>query len=102
MDLIKKLVALLPSEDILLSELSTVISSDQILRLIFEKITQIQDSPVDFGYLEGVLDVSLETIHDHMHMGEWHAVDVKLRKSYSVASFFKVKILELKFKFNFK
>lgn len=95
----RDLLQLLPPEDDkLLTNLSTVISGDKILVHILNQIKKLEKN-----YLEKsekleedvknsleMLNVLIDYLHENLHMGEWHSVDVKLRKSYSVSCFFKV------------
>lgn len=95
MDIYSKLVELLPLEDVLFQDISDTIDSDIIFKQIHKAILNGSQSCSDFDKsiwnrsLE-LLDVVLDFLHDSLHVGEWHEVDVKLRKSYSIASFFKV------------
>lgn len=93
-DPFNKILANFPtSKENLLSNVSSVLKSDEILHRIYDKIAKIKESPTPAKRCLPFLDIMLEFLHDCLHTGDWHAVDVKLRKSFSVASYFKVIIL---------
>lgn len=93
MDLYSKIVELLPLEDVLFQGISNTINSDIIFKQIHKVILNRSQTCVDkstWNRSLELLDVLLDFLHDSLHVGEWHEVDIKIRKSYSIASFFKV------------
>lgn len=85
-----QLLRIIPSEDELFSNLSNAIGSDKILHQIYQNI--IKENYADERTKNSLefLDVIIDFLHESLHIGEWHAVDVKFRKSFSVASYLKV------------
>lgn len=100
MSIFSELVNLLPPEQDLLLNLSTIISGDEILRRNFNELIRLKQNTTNDGEKTNenirnslkMLNVLIDFLHENLHMGEWHSVDVKLRRSYSVACFFKVRL----------
>lgn len=90
MKLKQELLRLLPTEDELFSNLSNTIGSDKILSQIYQSIVKENNTEERTRKSLEFLDVIIDFLHESLHVGEWHAVDVKLRKSFSVACYFKV------------
>lgn len=96
MNIKEELLRILPTEDEIFSNLSNTIGSDKILVQIYKSITNETQTDTENSTEEQTknslefLDVIIDFLHESLHIGEWHAVDVKLRKSFAVASYFKV------------
>lgn len=99
MNLFVDLVKLLPPEKDLFSYISKTIFSDDILKKTFKQINELLNNPIkkseiDEGNIKSsleMLNVLIDWFHENLHIGEWHSIDIKLRRSYSVACYFKVK-----------
>lgn len=88
----EEILRIIPKEDELLRNLSGAIGSDKILCQIYKSIvnkTEVDTKEQTKNSLE-FLDVIIDFLHESLHIGEWHAVDLRLRKSFSVASCLKV------------
>lgn len=89
METFKKLLQILPPEEELFKNLSTTIGNDKILYQIYQNIIKRESQERTKNSLD-FLDVIIDHLHESFHLGEWHAIDIKLRKSFSVASYLKV------------
>uniref|UniRef100_A0A336MB97 CSON013086 protein n=1 Tax=Culicoides sonorensis TaxID=179676 RepID=A0A336MB97_CULSO len=90
MNLKSELLKLLPSEQQLFDQISKSIGSDKILHQIYEKIIKTTNTEDNNKISLEFLDVIIDYLHESLHIGEWYAVDIKLRKSFSLASLLKV------------